>query len=262
MSFAVKFGSFALHWPTLRFSFKTNSHIPVIQKSEIFSLFKNHPPQSNLSLTDQRTKNKTKTPRIHDLIYEHHQHIFLRHSPLLKHQHMCRPKITHTVHSTPAACVLFCHKMMTTSEPTIMYSSSYLLPPQNELVEKFNAAFYEAQQQPPPQQEEKAKLPLDDEILESFDESYFTNIDAYENDFIDYTDLSESLDEVFGGVVDEDKQFSSFFVPPPFVEQLPPISSITRNNNTDFANFLRNMPCDSLDLFADVSLPNNSHARN
>lgn len=171
---------------------------------------------------------------------------------------MCRPKITHTVHSTPAACVLFCHKMMTTSEPTIMYStSSYLLPPQNELVEKFNAAFYEAQQQPPAlaqqEQEEKAKLPLDDEILESFDESYFTNIDAYENDFIDYTDLSESLDEVFGSVVDEDKQFSSFFVPPPFVEQLPPISSITRSNNTDFANFLRNMPCDSLDLFADVS---------
>lgn len=132
-----------------------------------------------------------------------------------------------------------------------MYSA-YLLP-QNELVERFNAAFYEAQQPepppPPPPEEEKAKLPLDDEILESFDESYFTNIDAYEN-YFDYTDLSENLDEVLGV---EDEQFSSFFVPPPFVEQLPPISSITRSNNTDFANFLRNMPCDSLDLFADVS---------
>lgn len=126
--------------------------------------------------------------------------------------------------------------------------TNYLLYPQNELVEKFNAAFYEAQQQ---------KLPLndDDELLETFDESYFTNIDAYENDF-DYTELSESLDEVFGVNVneeEEEEQFSSFYVPPPFVEKLPPISSIQRSNNTDFANFLRNMPCDSLDLFAEVS---------
>lgn len=119
------------------------------------------------------------------------------------------------------------------------------LPHNIELFEKFNAAFYDAQQP------EQTKLPLEDEILESFDESYFTNIDDYERDF-NYTELSESLDNMFG-IGGNNEQFSNFFVQPPFVEKLPPISSITRSNNTDFANFLRDMPCDSLDLFVEVS---------
>lgn len=134
---------------------------------------------------------------------------------------------------------------------------TYLLP-QSELVEKFNAAFYEAQQR---------RIPLEEEILETFDESYFTDIDAYEtNDYLsdcfvddaesgiassfDYADLSESLENVFA----QGGEFSNFFVPPPFAgeagEKLPPISTINRTgNNPDFANFLRTMPPDSLDIF-------------
>lgn len=130
-------------------------------------------------------------------------------------------------------------------------SSSYLLP-QSDLLEKFNAAFYQTQ--------EKNRITLiedEEEILESFDESYFTNIDAYEETDFDYTDLSESLDHVFGGsepttttTTTTISDFSNFYVPPP----LPPISTITRSNNTDFANFLRTMPCDSLDLFTEVCI--------
>lgn len=234
-----------------------------------------------------------------------------------------------------------------------MQAVSTLLPqlttPQTELVEKFNAAFYDAQM--------RGRTPLEDDLLETFDESYFTNIDAYEDpdtdsnyfsdcfvsakcdetetttsgiaSTFDYTDLSESLElglNAFSSDVVQSKRehsqvyqdscaqdcsaqasdyaeygisFSNFFVPPPFVTtskhrtcsdveemfhfecfkseapnethqethhnlindppfsqdvgKLPPITTITRTN-MDFTNFLRNMPPDSLDIFAEVKL--------
>lgn len=51
---------------------------------------------------------------------------------------------------------------------------AYLTPTQTELMEKFNAAFYDAQIKP-------RTCIIDEELFETFDERYFANIEAYED---------------------------------------------------------------------------------
>lgn len=78
---------------------------------------------------------------------------------------------------------------------TIIYPDIKYSPPpmtftdtQRELMQKFNIAFYEAQSRSPPQTVEH------DNILETFDERYFTNIEKYEqNDSVDTNSFIDFL---------------------------------------------------------------------
>lgn len=181
---------------------------------------------------------------------------------------------------------------------------------QSELFEKFNAAFYDAQVS------QNKNYDIEDDLLENFDESFFTNIDAYENDndyftdlliskcssastesieTFDYTELSQSFDEnatnetATTGSWQSDLELSldcfprenpvknsPFFVPPPFgdmrkspddlyevfflneygncqKENMDGFGVTMSEKNSDFTNFLRQAPGDSLDIFAEVS---------
>ncbi|KAI4454958.1 transcriptional activator [Holotrichia oblita] len=72
---------------------------------------------------------------------------------------------------------------LTTIYPDIKYSPPPMMTfteTQKELMQKFNIAFYEAQSKSPPQVVDH------ENILETFDERYFTNIEKYEqNDSVD-----------------------------------------------------------------------------
>lgn len=61
---------------------------------------------------------------------------------------------------------------------------AFLTPTQSELMEKFNAAFYDAQIKP-------RTCIIDDELFETFDERYFANIEAYE-DHADNQNIQEN----------------------------------------------------------------------
>lgn len=178
--------------------------------------------------------------------------------------------------------------------------------PSDELLEKFSAAFYDAQIS------QNKSYNIEDELLETFDESFFTNIDAYEDeddyfadlliskcssastdsvaDTFDYTELSQSFEDNTTSETTttvswqsdlEDcfpRENSAFFVPPPFCDARKSPDAIFQNNyqtlehdafltattknGSDFTNFLRHVPGDSLDIFAEVNEYFRSHNHN
>lgn len=165
-----------------------------------------------------------------------------------------------------------------------MQSETSLIMLTNEqLFEKFNAAFYDAQTTSSLMQNKTYDVA--DELLETFDETFFTNIDAYEDsdetgdyfadffiskcssdaetDTFDYTELSRSLmgDDISATLTnnswetdfDRSLDNSLFFPDVPERSSQNEDDAYSKTNGTDLTNFLRNVPADSLDVFAQVN---------